>query len=302
MPLNQSVRGARNVHTIDDSHESLTAYRSQVLNDTIKIYRAYQRMIPIHDGELAYPKEGPITSTRDVEVLDALLNPSSGKYLLLHSENTVYTLGLWLLYGLPELVLNFECDDSQNISDDPDDLDDLDNVSNPINSVTDFDDLDRVVGLIVVQYVGQNLEHVCQSIHYSDAERSTLTMDRKYDWDDCTVNTGSNSIDLVRVPEEQYITVNTYAVWFYTYYMQADANRNVIVSEEDSKVIDENDGIEYNLYPIYRTTITGALYKSLTSRNADAQGIQSIIDKYIERTYSDFTDSDYDSSTDSDDH
>jgi len=76
-------------------------------------------------------------------------------------------------------------------------------------------------------------------------------------------------------------------MWFYTYYMRADDNRNVIVSDDDSKVIEDHDGIEFQLYPIYSTAIE---YSQLMDLNDPL----AIVNRYLEQDYEDFSSDSFD--------
>lgn len=151
---------------------------------------------------------------------------------------------------------------------------------------------------------------------FYDQEDRDLFLIKKLNIDPVISASGNGSesirLKLKRVSEDDYIGLNIdYMIWFYTYYMKAENNRNVIVSDDDSKVIEEHDGLEYQLYPIYRTSFN---YDDFASDNESGNeiensnlneskqtdyGVQSIIDKYIDQNYSDFTESEHSDSTDS---
>jgi len=114
----------------------LTEFQGQILRETTSICRAYRQSLGIEGSipsDFEFPSDGPISCTEEVQILNRLLN--SGEYILIQTQNTVYTIGLWLLFGLPELVIDIT-QVSSNVdqasansdanSDDLDDLDDLD--------------------------------------------------------------------------------------------------------------------------------------------------------------------------------
>lgn len=250
-------------------------YKKQILNETKLIYQSYCRDLKIDssNAENTYPREGPLTSDQDCKVIDTLLEKED--YLVLTTGNTVYTLGLWLLYGLPELVI----DVSNRIST----IDDGD-IDNLYNLNVQDTNADQTVHVIINTYINSLLDTVHKRLHSSD---NKITMKRFYDQENRNLLINNIKLKLLRVPEEEYINLNVdQMIWFYTYYMMADNDRNVILSENDSKVIEENDGLEYQLYPIYRTTLEyNDLLKTSTMNN-----YTETINKLLNQTYSDFSD------------
>ena len=283
----------------DHRSQIVTDYRSQIVDRTVKIYRAYRRKVPIENGKLVYPREGPITNPRDIEVLESLVKRN---YLLLQSENTVYTLGLWLYYGLPELVFTFDTFTSNNTTNDTGGFEDLDDVRGTTQNNLDFASMESAVDAAVSSFIERNTDRITSSLTRNDDK---IDMERSYDWEDQVFEVNGANLNLSRIPEERYIVKNIdYVIWLYTYYMVADADRNIIISEEDSKVIDESDGVEFQMYPIYDIRITNADYDRLNvgkSLDAHSSEVDSLIDRYIGQSYSDFTDSDVSSSDSSND-
>lgn len=295
-----------NVDTKTGATQIVTDYRSQIVDRTVKIYRAYRRKVPIENGKLVYPQEGPITNPRDIEVLESLVKR---KYLLLQSENTVYTLGLWLYYGLPELVFTFdistsnEANSTTNDTDGFEDLDDAHDVTRDVSqNDLDYASVESAVDAVVSSFIERNIDRITSSLIRNDDK---IDMQRSYDWENQAFEVNGVNLNLSRIPEESYIVKNIdYVIWLYTYYMVADADRNIIISEEDSKVIDENDGVEFQMYPIYDIRITNASYERLNAQKSldtHSSEVDSLIDRYIGQSYSDFTDSDISSSDSSDD-
>lgn len=266
----------------------LQKYQEQILAKTSYIYRTYRSKLnlPSTDSELEnheFPSEGPITSIEGVRLLDRLLQNKT--YLLIRTQNTMYTLGLWLLFGLPELVIDVT--DLPNSS--QSDVDDLDKIDAQIESGLTDTQFQNYVRPIVDAYVSRS------SLPTIDKKNAKFNLVRRYDQEDMTLTfDGSDftlNVNLRRVPEDEYLTLNsTFMIWFYTYYVLADNDRPIVVSEEDSKVIDEHDGLEYQLYPIYHATISFSdLSKLTTSKGVTENELENLIDRYIDYDLNDFS-------------
>jgi hypothetical protein len=202
-----------------------------------------------------------------------------------------------LLYGLPELVFDVE-NDLKTDNNIPDDLDDLDTLNNTNNADDTF--LDDKMYVVIEEYIRNfgSTDELEQSL--IQTENGSVQFKRRYDQTDTKLHIPI-PLSLSRVPEDEYIGLDAhYLIWFYTYYMRADDNRNVIVSEEDSKVVTEEDGLEYQLYPIYRTSVKCSDIMQISTDEYTSENLKKVqdalktmdtaIDKYVNITYSDFSD------------
>lgn len=246
----------------DTDVDNVALYRDLITSLVQKIYKSYKSNITD-----SYPTEGPITSDTDCRIVETIVQTKS--YILLksdtHDTNTIYTIGLWLLFGLPELIF-VNC-----------------------SSATD----DTQLNAVIRSYVQHHLTDVVSSV---SRHNNKIHMVRSYDYGEFALN----GLKFTRLPENDYLKYDTrYMIWFYSYYMEADANRNVLIAEQDTKYIDKDDGIEFDLFPVYVTNMEG-FNKADTNTAATAEQIEQLMEQYRSWSYDDFsTDSDYtDSDTD----
>ena len=241
---------------------NIVLHRDLIIDLVQKIVNSYKSNITDESGSPNYPSEGPITSDTDCQIVETIVRTKS--YVLLRSESeesdavTVYTVGLWLLFGLPELIF--------------------------VNC-TDIDD--ARLNAVITSYV----QHFSSNIESSVSRHNNkIRMVRSYDYGDFTLG----GLDFVRLPEADYLKYDTrYMIWFYSYYMEADANRNIVVAEQDIKYIDKDDGIEFNLFPVYVTNMEGFDKADTANTTATAEQIEQIMERYRSWAYDDFsTDSD----------
>jgi hypothetical protein len=274
-----------------DQTNSLQRYQNQILQVTSYIYRTYRSNLKIPDDltNYSFPSEGPITSADELHILNRLFKSRS--YLLIRTQNTLYTLGLWLLFGLPELVIDVTDIETPEAEPDEDDLDNLNNSPKPTTDLPDHD-LERMVSPIIKAYIAKSDPPRVVN------ENNHLRILRSYDHPDQDLTFDSSdqttTLNLRRVPEDEYISLNAaYLIWFYTYYVKADDNRNIVMSEEDSKVVEEHDGLEYQLYPIYHTTIPHQSLKDLVPIPNQTQ-ISNLVDQYLGMDADDFSSDSFD--------
>lgn len=277
------------------SNTYLAKYQEQILRDTNTIYHSYLEMLKVNNNEYDYPEEGPITSDLDRSIIEQIIQTKS--YILLTTNNTVYTIGLWLLYGIPELAFNITL---PTINDN--DTIDLDNTH-------DLTKLDFRIKLITNTFITNCIDEIQTRLFSSDD--NNVKMNKKYEWPDatlsvlnqlhlnCDTSKGENMINLElrRVEEDEYLKLGTlHMLWFYSYYLKAD-ERNVIVPTEQEDALEDGDGIEFQLYPVYQIDINYSDYADSDTVNRNVQQeMDATINKYINMNYSDFSDSDtYDS-------
>lgn len=214
-----------------EKRELLNRYIKQQMDGLQKLYDKYSKQ-PTNS-------EGPLRSKKDHRVLKRILasKPEDHYVQLFYEPDAkgnikVHTLGLWLFYGIPELVLNIDAAKS-----DADDEEKLSDVNIFSKAVIDI--------YISMAFPRINLE--------TDSDNKVIIKD-DYSYRDCMLGIFGTTLKLMRVPEEMYID-HPHIMWFYTYYKKADSTRNVIVSDSDQQVIEENDGLEYKLYPILESAL-----------------------------------------------
>jgi hypothetical protein len=280
--------------------ESLLAYQNQILDTTSYIYQAYRKSIGIPNSssnsssnipnDYKFPKEGPLTSAEQIRILESLLEKRT--YLLIRTEHTVHSIGLWLLYGLPELVIDVtDLPAAKAQKTESNDLDDLDDLNHRVSNAVDIDssiDLESLIRPIVEAHLLRS-EPAEVSKHGDIYE-----LNRRYDQNDQDLTFDSSnetvSLQLRRVSEDEYLSLNAmYLIWFYTYYVRADDNRKIMVSEEDSKIVDENDGLQYQLYPIYQISVPYNMISKLGQNS-----VSDLVSRYIDREYDDFSSDSFD--------
>jgi len=248
---------------------NIILHRDLIIDLMQKIFNSYKSNITDSSGSPNYPSEGPITSDKDRQIIETIVRTKS--YILLKSDasdavtHTVYTIGLWLLFGLPELIF-VNCTDT-----------------------TDDARLNTVIGSYVQRF-SSNIESSVSR------HNNKIHMTRSYDYGDFALD----GLEFVRLPEADYLKYDTrYMIWFYSYYMEADAKRSIVVAEQDIKYIDKDDGIEFNLFPVYVTNMEGfdkadtANTTTTTATTATAEHIEQLMERYRSWAYDDFsTDSD----------
>lgn len=71
-----------------------------IMDQTKQLYKEYLKTVK---GDV-YPEDGPITSSAQKQIIESLLDTKD--YVVIRSNDIVHTLGLWLLYGIPELIIH----------------------------------------------------------------------------------------------------------------------------------------------------------------------------------------------------
>jgi hypothetical protein len=272
--------------------EKSKEFKRQSINDVRTIYQAYRRVLQTKDQigtypEVGtYPEEGPITSSRDEQVIDSIIEKQD--YVIINSGKSIYTVGLWMLYGLPELVFDVKYDKNTPVASNVDDLDDLSD-----RETSNSEALTHRLNRIIDTYIGV-MPDANTGYELGVTEITRMRMIRTYDQQDqnlCILGIDEDpdvTLRLKRVGEEDYMGLDAdYMLWFYTYYMRADNDRNIMVQDKDS-VIEKDDGVEYHLYPIYRTS-----FRYSDFNNSDpGVNVNDVIDQFIGQKFSDFTESD----------
>lgn len=226
-----------------NNKELFGSYINRIVGKTKNIYEYYKKILSeSHKNNTdPYPNEGPITSESHIIIMETII--STKDYVLLDSGNTVYTLGLWVLYGLPELVFH------------------------DLPKKRSREEVKAVIYNITNLYIKHFWELVTNNIkNKSDKIDKSLSKSLACLYDDNNfrdfcIKPYDSSLKFMRVPELDILKYETYMMlWFYSYYMEVDSNRNIIVPDKDKDVIDKDDGIEYNMYQMYSVKLSESEY------------------------------------------
>jgi hypothetical protein len=226
----------------NNNAELFGSYINRIVGKTKNIYEYYKKVLSkSHTNKdpssYSYPNEGPITSESHIRIMDAII--STKDYVLLDSGNTVHTLGLWVLYGLPELVFH------------------------DLPKKRSREEIKSVIYIITNLYIKQfwdlvtnNIKNNSDKIDRSQSKSLACLYDDN-NFKDFTIKPYDSCLKFMRIPESDILKYETYMMlWFYSYYMEVDSNRNIIVPDKDKNVIDKDDGIEYNMYQMYSVKIS----------------------------------------------
>ena len=218
-----------------ETTELLNQYSYQQTEILRKLYEGYSKQ-PLNE-------EGPIRNEKDRLVLQRMIventkTPNNVQICYeFESDKTivVHTLGLWLFCGLPELVFNIDTNSLNAIKN---------NYSDGV-----IDRIEFFVKYAISVHVSNNLPKLKNQLY---VENEIIKLEENYDFSDVILDVLGIKLMFSKVPEDMYIN-HPHIMWFYTYFKQAKATRNIIVSKDDKKIIEKDDGLEYQLYPILET-------------------------------------------------